>query len=210
MKKILLVAAFLVSVGIAYSLGVNSVEVECPPVEKCKPEIVEVIRNVTKEIEVTRLFDKDLEEILLLDGDLPTSFVGQQIMSDVTSYFTELPEPSQFIQQEFHKKFRSGFVVSDGVVIILYEDREFIEDAFNILHEKIKRGDDVVEIPIEGIGEKAILTKRVGISLVSVNMVFVRCQAVVYIELFSSDVDVELLTNYAKRLDKRINQLVCD
>ena len=207
----MLTAAVLLIVGIACSLGGDSVEVECPPVDECEPKIVEVTRVVTKVIEVTRsetpvpLSDIDLEGILLLDGDLPTSFVGQQIMSDVTSYFTELPEPSQFVQQEF----RANGIESRGVVVILYEDREFIEDAFNKLQEKTKREhDDAVEIPIEGIGERAIATEsNYGFSLY---LVFVRCRAVVYIQLHSGDkVGIEVLKNYAKRLDKRINQLVC-
>ncbi len=51
MKRLLLVVAVLVSVGIACSLGGDSVEVECPPVEKCEPEIVEVTRVITQIVE---------------------------------------------------------------------------------------------------------------------------------------------------------------
>ena len=47
MRKIFLVVAVLVSVGIACSLGGDSVEVECPPVEECEPETVEVTRVIT-------------------------------------------------------------------------------------------------------------------------------------------------------------------
>jgi len=68
------VAAVLVSVGIACSLGGESVDVESPSVEVSQPEIVEVTRVVAMEIEVTRLVKEDkTSEVPLKPTRMPTN-----------------------------------------------------------------------------------------------------------------------------------------
>ena len=57
-RRLFLVVVVLVLAGIACSLGGDSAEIECPPVEECEPEIVEVTRIVTQIVESELIGDK--------------------------------------------------------------------------------------------------------------------------------------------------------
>ena len=81
MRKLLLVAAVLVSVGIACSLGGDSVEVESP-----SSGIVEVTRIVTKEVEVTRLVQEEQSsELPSKSTSVPTPTIQRSRMDHQSS-----------------------------------------------------------------------------------------------------------------------------
>jgi hypothetical protein len=145
------------------------------------------------------LSEVDLEAILILPGDLPTDFVGGQIKSKVTNEFKDVPDAAQVVQQGF----RAGDYSADGITILLYESPSDIDAAYKVfLREERRLG------PLSDVGEKAKIFSS-GLDVKSVQILFVRCHAIVFIDLFATSASADVATTYAQRLDKRLTPLVC-
>jgi hypothetical protein len=159
------------------------------------------------------LSDIDLESILLLSGDLPTDIIGGQVRSNPPKGLGSLPEADQVIQQGF----RADELASDGVTIFLYDSISDLDKAYEMVAQieglNSKR-------TLYGVGEKGAFSVEElgGLPLIgggsipggtSVKLVFSRCHALVYIDLFSPNASEDVATTYAQRLDERITPLVC-
>lgn len=155
----------------------------------------------------------NLENLLIQDGDLPPIFVGQQVVSRPPVDIGSVPPADLAINREF----RAGEFGSDGVTILLYESLDDLERAYDIVAGVI--AEKTPARPLSQVGEKAVVTERtIGESLLllgmssatSAKVVFIRCHAVVYIDLFASVADAEMAAEYARRIDQRLDPLVCN
>jgi hypothetical protein len=151
------------------------------------------------------LSDVNLDDILLNPGDLPPEYIGQQISHNPPAIFESVQEVVQVVQQPFEV----GKYPSDGITIFLFSSPTDLDSAYKRVTEIISIG--ALE-PLSEVGEKAVIQEEgQGVFLVtSVQVVFIRCHALVYIQLFASDATTDLATSYAKKVDKRISPLVCD
>jgi hypothetical protein len=148
----------------------------------------------------------NLEELLIMPGDLPTDFEGQQVKSELspTLKAIEIPEGINMVSQAF----RNGDWASEGVTIVLYKSAEEAEKHFTD-----KLNTDLPEV--EGLGERSLISE--GGTLCegcAIQIIFIRCNALVFVDVFdqlrSRDTVYEIITTYAKRLDTRLQPLVCE
>lgn len=155
------------------------------------------------------LSEIDLETILLVSGDLPPDFVGGQVKSIPPKYLEGGPTADQVIQQGF----RAGAFASQGILILLYKSPSDLETAYSTMLERSNNFE-----PLADIGEKAAIKGGnvdenaliiVGVGAKSTQLVFTRCHALVYIDLYATSASVEVTTTYAQRLDKRLTSLLC-
>lgn len=155
----------------------------------------------------------NLENLLLQDGDLPTVFVGQQVISRPPVDIGSVPSPDQAI----NRAFRAGDFASDGVTILLYESAFDLERAYDIVVGIIS--ESAQPRALAQVGESAVLTEEtsdpslmlVGIPpATSAKVVFIRCHALVYIDLFASEADANVAADYARRIDQRLQPVVCN
>lgn len=151
------------------------------------------------------LSEIDLEPILLLSGDLPTDFQGGQITTSIIKRFENMPDPEQAIAQSF----RAGDYGSDGINIYLYKSETDLLKAKEIVIASLQQGDKFEEI--SDVGEWAIGSEEQNTMfyVTDSKVVFIRCNALVYIELFSKGTNLEVSKTYAQRIDKRLKGLIC-
>jgi hypothetical protein len=151
------------------------------------------------------LSDLFLEDLLLVHGDLSPEYIGQEIRSSFPPKFSNLPKADAVI----HQRFKRGVYGSDGIMIVLYENNEDLENSYRMVGQFMD-GDADAE-PLDTVGEKAIITERFYIigHANHVQLVFTRCHALVYIGLFSQAANKNEATNYGARIDKRLSPLVC-
>jgi len=156
------------------------------------------------------LSDIDLESILLLSGDLPIEFVGDQVKTIPPKVFNGAPTADQVIQQTI----RSGIYGGDGISILLYQSPSDLDTAYNIVNKAMEiKGKNGIFKPLPNLGEKAVFSQSLSMfesqMIYSTQIVFTRCHALVYIDLFAPSADLVVATTYAQRLDKRLKPLVC-
>lgn len=148
----------------------------------------------------------DLEELLILPGDLPTNFEGQQIRSELPEALTKIGITKGI--NTVSQGFKVSEWGSDGVTITVYRTAQEAKDIFV---EKLN-----TDLPkVEGLGDLSIVSE--GGTLCegcSIQVLFVRCNALVYVDIFNQmatrDYVYETITTYAKRLDERLQPLVCE
>jgi len=149
------------------------------------------------------LSDIELEEILIKEGDLPAGYSGAQIRDTAPEMFNDLPRSQNTIYQQLAK----GGDQKGGVTIFLYDSQDDLDSAFF----KIKTGFSE-EKQLEEVGEEGLITyfsqEILGIKIQFGDLLFVRCNAVVHIRMTDLSSENSLIT-YAKRLDKRLSELVC-
>ena len=149
------------------------------------------------------LSDIELEEILVKDGDLPAGYSGAQISDTAPEMFDNLPEAENTINQQLAK----GGEQKGGVTVFLYDSQDNLDSAFF----KIKTGFSE-EKQLDTVGEKAFITyfsqDILGIKIQFGDLLFSRCNAVVHIRMTELSSEDSLIA-YAKRLDKRLSELVC-
>ena len=159
------------------------------------------------------LSEINLEPIVFLSGDLPAGFSGAQIRDTPPTMFDGIVGFENSIYQQFERNDKGA----GGVTILLYDLIDQREVAYSIIVGGFgKSGDDagvkttVAELP--GVGEKAmyvtIEASVSGISLNNVDLVFTRCHSVVHIRM-TDTANVDYISAYAKRLDKRLTELIC-
>lgn len=147
-----------------------------------------------------------LSTVLIQDGDLPEGWTGDTVF-DESPVDYDGPSPQVVLNQgllEPDARFASGNVVlwvfeSDADARAAYEGRaELIQST---------RDDDAEQLA-PPIGEQAQLIPGKGDLFVTNSLVFLRCKAVVEIDLGNSD-QVDWATNYATRIDQRLQPSVC-
>lgn len=206
------IAVIIVGGVIAYTLLQPQQEPQTE-VSTASAESQQLEDQVMEEATILPLSEVDLDSLLFISGDLPTIFVGQQIASRPPPDIGSVPVAEKAANQ----KFRAGEFASDGITVLLYESPADLERAYGIVLDIMS--EDNRATPLGQVGEKAMLTEErmsgiqtAGVSIpssTSANVVFTRCHALVYIDLFSSEADSEVAAEYAKRIDQRLQPLVC-
>jgi hypothetical protein len=208
MRQIIPFLVLILLTSCSVSPSQNDIQTAIAKTQKALPtNTIESIPTPTQTSTPTilPLEDINLEGILLLSGDLPTDYVGQQIKSTMPSKFNALPKPNVIIQQGF----RAGKFASDGIMILLYESPDDLSSSYELLKGILEK--DANFSPLNDVGEKSIISDERNnlFTVTSVKMVFLRCQALVYIDLFSTSADKEDAINYALRVDNRLTPLIC-
>jgi len=159
------------------------------------------------------LSELDLEPLLIQPGDLPAGFSGAQIKDVAPSMFDDLPAAENTIDQRFER----GGDTAGGVTVFLYGSTSKIEEAYALLMSieadyVALLTDDMNVQTVTGVGEQAIVSvvslSMGGFTLESSDLDFVRCSAVVHIRMVGV-ADIDTIRAYAKRLDKRLEPVVC-
>lgn len=149
----------------------------------------------------------DIEALLFQEGDLPAEYKMGQITNDLIKDLRNLPKASQIIQVTISE----GSFLSDGAIALLYDDLSDVEKAYSEAEKAIQREEGSFE-KISDIGEKGALVigpMSVLFATRTNYLVFVRCHAVVYIQLFGSYSSRSIILNYGERIDKRLQAVVC-
>jgi len=152
-----------------------------------------------------------LEPLLIQPGDLPAGFSGAQVKDVAPSLFDDLPTAENTIDQRFER----GGDTAGGVTVFLYDSTSEIEEAYALImsieaDSSIMGGMNVQAVA--GVGEQAIVSVLSlsvwGFTLESSDLAFIRCNAVVHIGMVGV-VDIDTIKAYAKRLDSRLEPVVC-
>jgi len=145
------------------------------------------------------LSEIDLEGMLIMDGDLPAGYSGAQIRATAPKIIgINLPDSQYQIYQELAKDGQ----MAGGISVYLYESTENIENAYVSILDGFSD-----PIDLKDIGEKAAYHNTFVIS--RAGLVFIRCNAVVEIDMRDLGFSDDPLFGYAKRLDKRLTEIVC-
>lgn len=140
----------------------------------------------------------DIEPLLVQDGDLPAGYVAGQVSSDYPPMFYGIPRPDRTVSRELGLNGRGAGLVT----VLLYERPDQLEAAYQFLLGGFgPNAEAVLET-----GERA---QAVDSSGNWVDLVFVRCRAVVHIRL-TQRADVPVARDYAQRLDARLQPLICN
>ncbi len=143
------------------------------------------------------LVDIDLAPLLIQSGDLPTGLSGAQVKDIVPPGLKGAPTPAKAIDQRFqHNGNNAG-----GVVVLLYEASADVESAFRLAVGEGKNFE-----PQYGVGDTARSWLPSDI-LPRARVAFTRCHA--YIDVTFGQASIDEVTAYAKRLDQRLQPLVC-
>lgn len=156
----------------------------------------------------------NFESMLIQPGDLPASLAGGQFRGDPPDYYGQLGIPrADNIVWRF---FEWDGEPSGWVNVSLYETPAEAEHAYDVLTKDMARraphAGDATE-PVGDIGEMARLLPDKGSRSPSF-ITFVRCHAFVDISMTTGSprhdaIDVDALTTYAKRLDRRLKTVAC-
>jgi hypothetical protein len=138
----------------------------------------------------------NLEPVLIQDGDLPSGLSPAQVFDAPPPAFKDYPAATKAAYQRFQ---RAGDTAG-GVTVLLYEQAA---DLANAAAQAVPTKKDYQSV--EGVGERAALFVP---ELLTVRQIgFVRCQAVVNVVM--DQVEPDELIAYAKRLDRRLQGMVC-
>jgi hypothetical protein len=167
----------------------------------------EALPSATPEPTATRipLAELPLEGILLASGDLPPGIEGAQVVDGLPEGFANIPEPDRAITQYFQK----DGLLAGGVNIAVYTSDRFSTTAWNMLSSRSEFS------PVSDVGEQAAAWETSSDLVSGAALVFVRCGAVTQVSfavIGSSPLDrvtTEHVTAYARRLDKRLQPLLC-
>jgi hypothetical protein len=159
------------------------------------------------------LSEINLEPIIILSGDLPIGYSGAQISDTPPEMYDGIEGCENYIRQQIGRNGKSAGNVSIFLCDLINQRDviySLIVDGFGESSDESGIKGTVAELP--GIGEKAMYAtiegSVAGISVDVVDFVFVRCHSVVQI-LMTDTANVDYISAYAKRLDKRLTELIC-
>ena len=140
----------------------------------------------------------DLEALLVQDGDLPAGVVASQVRDSPPVPIEGLPTAAQTVYREFGP---AESPLGD-VIVWRYTLQADVEQGYEAIAGQMEG-----QAPAEAIGERAeVSVGTVAASAVS-SVVFARCNTVASIVMYNSD--LEAVQTYAKRLDQRLQAVVC-
>ncbi len=150
------------------------------------------------------LAEVELEPLLTQPCDLPSGLAASQIRDEAPAMFTAVPEPQKAVHQQFE---RNG-ETQGGVTVLLYDTPEDVDEAYNL----VAQGMPATRAYIPGVGAAAVggnlKVNRRSVQFESVELVFVRCHAVVHVRITGTH-RLDDASAYAKRLDKQLQEKVC-
>lgn len=148
--------------------------------------------------------DLAMIDLLIQEGDLPDGWTRGDKMDEAPGTFANIIGTQNVIAQGFDKP--GGDTV--GFVTVLFFDNVVSRDiGYDDIVDMFKL--DAFELfRLDNLGEKATASKFLSQTFVGVELVFARCTADVYILIFSQR-DLNVITRYAKRLDDRLQDVIC-
>lgn len=168
----------------------------------------------------------DLESILVMPGDLPEGYqvhVPQIMEEDNKPEVTEDKFPEHFkIMDEIEgtvqikrRSFSLENFGSDGITIALYKTPTIARGAYDTFDQMLRDRLSLDEFQkIDGLGEEnSLITPKKGFGdRYSTRVYFVRCNALVYIDIFGEENEQsvkDIIVKYSKRVDESILSSVC-
>jgi hypothetical protein len=149
------------------------------------------------------LSEMDLEPILAVSGDLPAGYSAAQVRNDPPAMFNDVPAAAN----QIYLQFEQAGDAAGGAAVFVYDTVEEAEKAYSIIADGM--GDDTK--PVSDVGDKAQSVDYDLTMLGSISgqeLLFLRCTTVVHIRFTGSD-NLDYSIGYAKRLDGRLEPLVC-
>lgn len=151
------------------------------------------------------LTEVDLEQLLVADGDLPIGVSAAQIRDAAPEMFEGMPAAEQVRYQQLARDGEQ----TGGVAVFLYGDEAARTEGYQLVADGFSEAE-----PVADLGEQAIVTlpnaQAAAIGLNFTDVLFQRCAAVVHIRLRNLEgEDSTSAIAYAKRLDERLEEAVC-
>lgn len=152
---------------------------------------------------------QELEPLLFQKGDLYPEYRPGTVSDEA---------PESMIILEPDLKLGMPFLIngnwSGEVLVFIYADRQNVETVYphyvamldNYTAPELVENDTY---PISGIGEYAYFAGVKTANVIFTRLVFIRCSAVVNITLLHSILGDQDITAYARKLDQRLQDLVC-
>jgi len=156
------------------------------------------------------LAEIDLESILIQTGDLPAGYSGAQIREQAPEMFSKLPRGEVSVYQQLAKHGDSA----GGITVFLYSQSEQVSKAYSLIVSGFGTSEDnslltKVTRSLPDIGEECTATSMKAKQPYvqdACDLAFVRSSAVVHIRMSNATEDD--IASYAKRLDKRLKNLL--
>lgn len=148
----------------------------------------------------TNLKTVNLEPVLIQEGDLPAGFTGAQVKDTLPPMFEHAAPPTKALYQGFQRAGNGA----GGVSVLLYESDT---DRDATYADSVKGMGDGTQ-PQTDVGERATILSSDSYSTLLADLVFVRCHAVVFVRFIGTKQPSDAAA-YAKRLDQRLQPLVC-
>lgn len=157
----------------------------------------------TQTAQIPLLNDINLDAIPFQPGDLPNQYESGQASYKWADDLPKSVEPDNVVLQKVGWDISDGFE-DDYVMIALFKSNQDLDASF----DAVIKVHNARTIEPSAVGEKNAF---VMVSTFSGDgfLAFTRCSALVVIRILGADVDEELLTSYAQRIDKRLKPLVC-
>jgi hypothetical protein len=152
------------------------------------------------------LSELNLESLLIQDGDLPLGYSGGDVYSVPSGAFNWLSDKGI---KNFKQDIIYGGNPVGNVTVFLYDDISLVGSTFTQMVDSMGyyKSQNLIEV-----GEKSnyMTASRdvLGVKVEVMQLVFLRCQAVINI-LITNSSDTDNLANYGSELDKRLTKLVC-
>lgn len=153
------------------------------------------------------LSELDLEPLLIQAGDLPAGLSGAQVRDDPPMAFKDVPSGDNMIWQQFQR----GQDPAGYVAVFVYEDAAQVDQAYEAMKDMLVNGHAEES---QDVGDRlhtdwysSMFSESMG-GIDSAHGVFTHCHAAVFIQ-FHDTTDVAAVSAYAKRLDARLEPLIC-
>lgn len=157
----------------------------------------------TQTAQTTKLSEINLDSIPFQPGDLPNQYESGQASYKWADDLPKTVEPDNVVIQKVGWDISSGFE-DDYVMIALFKSTQDLDNSFNAAIDTYKAKTK----------EPATVGEQNAFVMVSTFsgdgfLAFTRCNALVVIRITGADIDEDLLTSYAQRIDKRLKPLTC-
>jgi hypothetical protein len=143
---------------------------------------------------------------LIQPGDLPAEFEVGQISHTPPDILESVPPATQI----FHQPVTDGRLTSEGVTVLIYEHKTEANDAYQVITGVLEQEEPLQDLP--DVGDKARYYQKFTngyLSSYTTKIVYQRCQAVIFVSLFSPKAKAEVVTAYTERMDDRLTPLIC-
>lgn len=181
--------------------------VGCAPSPETIQKAIEKTQTAMPTPTAINLGEIDLSEILITPGDLPAGYTASQIRDH--GFITDEVEVGVINMMHQDLVFKDDF--GGKISIYLYNSSGEAKKAFDFITSNIQESPNKIDgLGEDSVGESLYVPLIGGLDPIQAStVVFIRCKAVFYGEL-KSDKAYNGLVDYAKRLDERINKIVCN
>ncbi len=195
--------------GLFLLIGCATPQIASPGTPTVLPTPLSSVQPTPTTISLTAA---DLEPLLVQPGDLPGGRVGGQVRDTIPAIIENLPSSQQTILQTFEQAGR----VDGWVGVRLYQKTTNADAAYQEVVQQMPLYPSATNTKrtlktVDTLGEQATAAPPPDIATTATYLTFVRCHAFI-VMTFSDDVpdpEATAAIAYAKRLDKRIQPVVC-